>query len=333
MDFVRNAPVSWRTTGSHGTQVLSCIAGLDGGHASGLAPAPQFLLARTERQMSEWYSEELNWIAAAEWADRKGAEIINSSLGYTKQRYFPNNLDGHHSLLSRTASEAARKGIFIVNAAGNDGDGAWRTLGVPADAPDVLSVGGTDPWTDVGVSFSSRGPTRDGRLKPEVCAPAIVGAAGPKGWLRTQGTSFAAPLVSGFAACMRQMHPEWTRQQLYDSLLTLGHLYPYFDYQHGYGIPQANRLDPANRRQPQLFDFVEEGDFLSVVLRDGIELPKHSRLFYHVRNEKGGLIAYSVLNVETRIPFTFNLQYLAPGQSLVVHYEGQTQEYSRRPGN
>jgi subtilisin family serine protease len=327
-DFVRKQPISWKTVGTHGTQVLSCIAGWDGHRYAGLAPDATFLLARTERTASEWYSEELFWIAAAEWADRMGAAIINSSLGYTKHRYFPEDLDGQHSLLSRTAAEVARKGILVVNAAGNDGASSWRTLGVPADAQHVLTVGGTDPYTDAGISFSSRGPTRDGRLKPEVSAPAIVAVAGPKGWTSASGTSFACPLVAGFAACIRQHNPQLNRQQLYDTLIFSGHLYPYFDYTHGYGIPQFSRLYSGGK-DSLIFDLVVEGDFLSVILRNAETHTKTSNLYYCIQNQEGGILAYSTLRVESRIPFTLNLNLLAPGQKLVVHCEGQTSSYVR----
>ena len=327
-DFVRKQPVSWKTVGSHGTQVLSCIAGWDGKRYAGLAPDATYLLARTERTASEWYSEELFWIAAAEWADRLGAAIINSSLGYTKHRYFPEDLDGQHSLLSRTAAEVARKGILVVNAAGNDGTSPWRTLGVPADAQHVLTVGGTDPYTDAGVSFSSRGPTRDGRLKPEVSAPAIVAVAGPKGWSSAFGTSFASPLVAGFAACIRQLNPQLNRQQLYDTLIFSGHLYPYFDYTHGYGIPQFSRLQ-SGIGDSLIFDLLEEGDFLSVILRNSETQKNPSNLYYCIQNKEGGIVAYSTLRVESQIPFTLNLNLLAPGQKLVVHCEGQTSSYVR----
>lgn len=327
-DFVRKKPLSWKTVGSHGTQVLSCIAGWDGLHFGGVASGATFLLARTERTATEWYSEELFWIAAAEWADRQGASIINSSLGYTKQRYFPEDLDGQRSLLSRTAAEVARKGILVVNAAGNDGSSTWRTLGVPADAPDVLTVGGINPFTDAGVSFSSRGPTRDGRLKPELSAPAIVAAASPKGWTVANGTSFACPLVSGLAACVLQRYPNLNRKQLYDTLLRSGHLYPYFDYTHGFGIPQFSRLT-SNTFVSSVFDLVVEGDFISVILKDWESVSKPINLYYAISNESGGILAYSVLRVESQIPLVINLNFLAPKQRLVVHCEGQTENYAR----
>ena len=138
--------------GAHGTEVLACLAGrlagrdtLSIGPALGLAPAATYLLARTESLASERYTEEEAWLRAAEWADQQGADIISSSLAYTEQRYFPEQMDGRHSLIGRAATLAARKGILVVSAAGNDGDDDWVRIGTPADADSVLAVGGLDP--------------------------------------------------------------------------------------------------------------------------------------------------------------------------------------------
>jgi subtilisin family serine protease len=185
----------------HGAMTLSCIAGKYGDINIGVAPGADFLLARTEKAFGEAFAEEENWLAAAEWADKNGADIISSSLGYTYQRYFNNEMNGKKSLVARAASMAAAKGILVVNAAGNDGDNSWKFVSTPADADSILTVGGTDPASDIKIEFSSKGPSSDGRLKPEVSAPAEVMAAGNKGMEHAYGTSFSCPLVAGFAAC------------------------------------------------------------------------------------------------------------------------------------
>jgi serine protease AprX len=125
---------------SHGTMTLSCITGIMDSTNSGLATGAEFLLARTEKEFGEPYSEEENWLAAAEWADKNGANIISSSLGYTNSRYFNTDLDGKKSLVARAASIAAKKGILVINAAGNDGDDAWHFIDTPGDADSVLYV-------------------------------------------------------------------------------------------------------------------------------------------------------------------------------------------------
>ena len=118
-DFVKNIEDVYHG-GSHGTSVWSCIAGKKDSIALGLATEANFLLARTEIISKEILAEEENWVMAAEWAHKNGADIINSSLGYTHARYFPENMNGKTALISRGASIAAKKGILVINAAGND---------------------------------------------------------------------------------------------------------------------------------------------------------------------------------------------------------------------
>ncbi|HEX8657946.1 MAG TPA: S8 family serine peptidase, partial [Hymenobacter sp.] len=173
-DFLKNRPNVYQG-GSHGTEVLGCLAGRlpagpsgQPGPALGLAPEAEYLLARTEQLGRERYAEEEAWLAAVEWADRLGADIINSSLAYTEQRYFPEQMDGHRSLIARAANLAVRKGMLVVSAAGNDGDNDWVRIGTPADADSVLAVGGLDPETGLHIGFSSYGPTADRRAKPNL---------------------------------------------------------------------------------------------------------------------------------------------------------------------
>jgi serine protease AprX len=276
-DFLKNRADVFRG-GSHGLEVLGCLAGRlpdtpngQAGPVLGLAPAADYLLARTEQQHRERYAEEEAWLAAAEWADRQGADIINSSLAYTEQRYFPEQMDGHRSLIARAANLAARKGMLVVSAAGNDGDDDWVRIGTPADADSVLAVGGLEPETGLHTPFSSYGPTADRRLKPNLVAFGIVLTTAPHGgYERLEGTSFSAPLVAGFAACVWQQHRDWTAMQLFEHLQQSAELYPYFDYAHGYGRPRAAYfLDPVAARPvaSATFDFVVHDSLVAVVLR------------------------------------------------------------------
>jgi hypothetical protein len=252
-DFVKNREnVDGYNT--HGCNVLSCIGGMVNGIQIGLATDAEYLLARTET-WTEFYSEEENWLAAAEWADKNGAQIINSSLGYTFQRYFPEDMNGQKSLVCKAANLAARKGILVVNSAGNEGDNGWKIIGTPADADSVLSIGGIKPSTGYHTGFSSFGPTKDKRMKPNVSAYGHVIAAGPKGLNATQGTSFSGPLVAGFAACAKQVKPSLNNMELFREIEKSGDLYPYFDYAHGYGVPQAGYFFDNNK-------LVENGESL-----------------------------------------------------------------------
>ena len=258
----------------HGTATLSCIGGKIELINIGLATGAEFLLARTERTMSERYSEEENWLAAAEWADRLGANIISSSLGYTNRRYFNNQMDGKTSLVARAATIAASKGILVVNSAGNEGGNSWHTIVTPSDADSVLTVGGTGPESDMHIYFSSFGPTSDGRLKPNVCAVAIAVAAKSKRITEVTGTSFSAPLVAGFAACAWQSHRKWSNMDLFNSIEKSSHLYPYFDYAHGFGIPQAGKIISGNKTAEPTFDFVIINNDIKIILREKYSYPE-----------------------------------------------------------
>ncbi|UOQ77082.1 S8 family serine peptidase [Hymenobacter sp. 5516J-16] len=269
-DFLRRTPAVYQG-GNHGTEVLSCIAGrLPDSTRLGLAEGAEFLLARTEQMYREKYAEEEAWLAAAEWADRNGADIINSSLGYTTRRYFPEQMNGRTSLVARAAELAVRKGILVVNAAGNDGDDPqWRTVGTPADGDSVLAVGGIDPDTYLHLDFSSYGPAPGQRLKPNVSAFGVVVAAAPGGYVRTEGTSFASPLVAGFAACVWQQQRNLTAMQLFAQLQQSASLYPYFDYAHGYGLPRASFFTTPSAPPPASasFDLVRQDSVLAVLIR------------------------------------------------------------------
>ncbi|OGX87621.1 hypothetical protein BEN47_00140 [Hymenobacter lapidarius] len=275
-DFLRNTPDVYRG-GSHGTEVMGCLAGRlpagpgsTSGPALGLAPGAEFLLARTEQSARERYAEEEAWLAAVEWADRLGADIINSSLAYTEQRYFPEQMNGRLSLISRAANMAARKGMLVVSAAGNDGDNDWVRIGTPADADSVLAVGGLDPETGLHVDFSSYGPTADRRAKPNLAAFGVVLTTTTNSYERLEGTSFSAPLVAGFAACMWQQNRQLTAMQVFDRLEKSAELYPYFDYAHGYGRPRFQQfavpVAPA-AAVAATFDFVPHDSLVAVVIR------------------------------------------------------------------
>ncbi|WP_046242625.1 S8 family serine peptidase [Hymenobacter terrenus] len=274
-DFLKNRADVYHS-GSHGTEVLGCLAGRlptgpggTPGPALGLAPSADYLLARTEQLGRERYAEEEAWLAAVEWADRLGADIINSSLAYTEQRYFPEQMDGHRSLISRAANLAARKGILVVSAAGNDGDNDWVRIGTPADADSVLAIGGLDPETGLHVDFSSFGPTADRRPKPNLAAFGIVLTTTPTSYERLEGTSFSSPLVAGFAACMWQQNRKLTAMQLFRALEKSAELYPYFDYAHGYGRPRYHHFTMPQRppTSAPTFDFVPHDTLVAVIIR------------------------------------------------------------------
>lgn len=323
-DFVKNKKNVFAYN-SHGTNTLSCITGISQQGTIGLATNAEFLLARTENAKTEPFSEEENWLAAAEWADKNGAQIISSSLGYTTDRYFQKDMNGHTSLVAKAARMAVRKGMLVVNSAGNDGDSKWHIMGTPADVDSVLSVGGINPKTNIHTSFSSYGPIKGTLVKPNVTALGHVIAAGPNGLNETQGTSFSCPLVSGFAACVLQLQPNLKVMELFDIIEKSGDLFPYFDYAHGYGVPQASYFlnnDTTEIIFPKIT--IDESNFkisVFVSAEDSLKLNQsNNKLFYHIQNADGSLHRYAVIKVNSSKPIEFNSSDFNKGQKLVIYF-------------
>ena len=305
----------------HGTMVLSCIAGIYNGEKLGMATGAEFLLARTESSM-ETLSEEEYWLQAVEWAYRNGAQIINSSLGYTYQRYFEKDMDGNTSFVAKAAAIAAKKGMLVVNAMGNDGENSWKYMCTPADVENVMAVGGIDPNTGIHIPFSSFGPTSDKRMKPNVSAYAHVVAGSNKKITEAYGTSFASPLVAGFAACVLQMHQDYNLDTLFNEIEKSGSLYPYFDYAHGYGIPQAGYFTENYIAHTTNISISEEGGEIKVIVNDNGGL-----MYYHIEKPGSVLEKYGVAEMAIEQAMTFSSEQLN-GKTLRVHYKGTTLEKS-----
>ena len=216
--IVRNEPADAPSAHDHGTAVWSLFAGDVPGRLHGVARGAAYLLAKTEDVRSEQRVEEDNYVAALEWADSIGVDIVSSSLAYlffdNGFSYTPSQLNGDIAVTTVAADLAAQRGILVVTAAGNAGPGA-RTLWTPADGDSVLAVGAEDSLGTL-ASFSSRGPTADGRIKPDFTAPGVdvCVATGGGAVRRLDGTSFATPLLAASAALVKQLHPTMTPMAL-----------------------------------------------------------------------------------------------------------------------
>jgi hypothetical protein len=231
---------------SHGMSVLSIIGGYLPGELSGTAPDASFWLVRSEDVSSEYLIEEDNWISAAEFADSVGADIINTSLGYSRftdtlQNHTYAEMDGNTTRVSRAADIAASKGILVVVSAGNEGNKPWKYITAPADADSVLAVGAIDQYRYV-ATLSSRGPSSDGQVKPNVMA---IGkgtyVAYPGGTVgQGNGTSYSAPLIAGLAACLWQAYPHATAMDLLNAICESADRFAQPDEYYGYGIPDFN---------------------------------------------------------------------------------------------
>jgi serine protease AprX len=341
--------------GAHGTNTLSCITGIYKGQKMGMATDAEFLLARTEWSSKEDKQEEYFWLAAAEWADKKGANIISSSLGYGSDWYSVNDMDGKKSVVSFAATVAAQKGILVVNSAGNEYQDDWKTIITPSDADSVLCVGGTNPFNDRHIDFSSSGPSADYRKKPNISAPGQVIAANPNGTISTTfGTSFSCPLISGFAACAWQSNRSLTNMQLFAEIEKSGHLYPYFDYMHGHGIPQASYFTNANKTIPlanfKILDSLKQNNEITIQITDtvilnqfkvfdvftdfmkenGIEKQKINtplglNFYWNISNELGKILHYEVILINTTDDIIIRPENIQKGNILYFHFEGYTQ--------
>ncbi|MBL4586814.1 MAG: S8 family peptidase, partial [Flavobacteriales bacterium] len=276
-------------------------------------------LLRTEDAATEFPIEEDYWVAGAEFADSAGADIINSSLGYTTfqdvaYNHSYSDMDGNTTRAAIGADIAASKGILVVNSAGNSGTSAWKYIGTPADGDSVLAIGAVD---SVGMiaSFSSIGPSSDGDVKPNVCAQGqqavIINSGGSV--VSGNGTSFSSPIMAGMVACLWQAHSDSSNMAVYRAIEQSAHLFNNPNDQYGFGIPNFAKahlilsdVNPSNINKDQLFPvfpnpFSEsvQGTFYSATAQD-IEIRLVSELGQILQSIKG------VSAKKRAVPFRFS---------------------------
>lgn len=232
---------------SHGEECLSIMAGNIPGTFVGSAPKANFYLFKTEDIASEYPIEEHNWVCGAERIDSAGGDIISASLGY---RTFDDpsmdhtyaQLNGNTAMAAIGADLAAKKGILVVCAAGNDGGGSWHYILTPADADSVLTVGAVNTSLQVWPN-SSYGPSSDGQVKPDVASVGwgtilqysnnAVGGG--------NGTSYACPNMAGLTACLMQGFPEFNNMKLINAIRQAGNNVATPNDRIGYGIPDMKK--------------------------------------------------------------------------------------------
>jgi hypothetical protein len=227
---------------SHGTSVLSCMGAYSNGQMVGTAPKADYWLLRSEVGATESIIEEYYWVSAAEFADSIGADLINSSLGYTTFDNAATNhtyadMDGNTTIVTKGADKAAEKGILVVNSAGNSGGGGWWYIGAPADGDSVFTIGAVTA-TGARSGFSSVGPTSDGRIKPAVSAQGTGTVLfSPSGLGSGNGTSFSSPIMCGMTACLWQAFPELNNMQIIELIKSSASQASQPDSLLGWGIP------------------------------------------------------------------------------------------------
>lgn len=204
---------------NHGTAAWSNIGARAPGNLYGGSYGATYLLCKTEDTRSETAVEEDNFARAIEWSEARGADILSASLGYDSWHAWA-DLDGETSVIARVGNRAVDLGMLFVVANGNAGESG---IGTPADMDRVLALGALGATNDGMAGFSSRGPTFDGRIKPDVSAPGVsvrvADFANPAGYKAMSGTSFATPLTAGVAGLLLQANPSWTNRQLRDAIL------------------------------------------------------------------------------------------------------------------
>lgn len=228
---------------THGMMVLSIMGGNLPGQIVGTAPKANYWLLRSEDAPTENIIEEYNWASAAEFADSVGADVINSSLGYTEfdmgwMNHTYNDMDGETAPASIAAAIAASKGMIVCNSAGNSGSSTWHFIGAPADADSIISVGAVDDQGNY-ATFSSTGPTSDGRIKPTIAAQGqgtVVASTGG-GATSGNGTSFSSPVITGATACLWQANQTLNNMTIIQAIIESASQYTNPDSLLGYGIP------------------------------------------------------------------------------------------------
>lgn len=231
---------------NHGTLVLSTMGGFSEGQLVGTAPDAQYYLFITEAIEYENPLEESLWVEAAEMADSLGVDVINTSLGYPSYDnpaydYSYEERNGTKAFISRGADIAFSRGMVVVVSGGNEGNADDNFVSVPADAIDVLSIGAVNASENY-ASFSSIGPTVDGRVKPDVVAQGVAAIVSDETGEITfaNGTSFSGPIMAGMVATFWSAVPELTNRQVVDFIKQSADLFSNPTPQKGYGVPDFN---------------------------------------------------------------------------------------------
>lgn len=351
-DFINNDDITHNEDGqdissqhNHGTQVLSVIGGFLPQSLIGPAYGATYALAKTEHIPTETRTEEDNWVAAVEWADSLGTDIISTSLGYLVFddgfSYPYSALDGRTMVASIAASTAVTKGIIIVVSAGNEGlVSEWPYVWSPADGIGVVTVGGVNS-DGSRYSRSSIGPTADNRIKPDVMAKGTrVTAVDPGHNQRigtVTGTSFSAPLVAGICALILERHPELNPSDMLTALTSTASQSSSPDNFMGYGI--ANALDAVNYFGPASTggsNVIPDGfslhpprtNFASNYTRflvDMTETEPVTITIYNIRGQKVDSIQQSI-EAGTQRSVLWNWPQNVSGGIYFAHFQSPTKE-------
>lgn len=283
----------------HGTKVLSCMLADKPDELTGTAPEADYYLLMSEIDREEYPVEEDYWVAALEYADSIGADIVTSSVGYTtfddsSMNHTRRQLDGKTVPMSIAAGMAASRGMLVLNSAGNEGGKAWEKIMFPGDAFNILTVGAVDK-DSVHAHFSSAGFTADGRVKPDLAALGKnVTTVNGNGQIKygDSGTSFATPILAGLVACLRQALPELAALEIIELLKETAGAFAKPDSLTGYGIADVYKAYMQRKSGLRLAGKDAASPSVNVY---GNSLHVH---FGHLRNYPLALHIYSAMGVK-----------------------------------
>lgn len=340
-DFVDNDNTVY-SQGGHGTAVLSTMAGYIDNQMISPAFGASVALFRTEDIASETPLEEANWLFAAEMADSLGADIISSSLGYSTfdnsaDNYTTAMMDGKTALSTRAADLATERGIVVVVSAGNSGnDPSWQIITAPSDGDSVLAIGAVTRAGNY-ASFSSRGNSADGRVKPDVVAVGSNTAlCNTSGFASTSnGTSFAAPLVAGLVAGFWQANPHLTAQEVTRCIRKSGHQFASPDILLGYGYANFSRANTVVQNEFSISAIEPNSDLVSIKIspsnKTDIELKftnslinNNLRITFIQQSTKQIIYQDTFILTSNQITKTISLDSLIP--DILLRIEDLTQE-------
>ena len=309
----------------HGSQVLAVMAAKHDNNLIGVAPYASYMLARTEivENSEDVSAEEDYWVAGVEWADSLGADIINSSLGYIefedKPDYTYADLDGEHAVTTLAADIAVERGIVVVTSAGNEGNTYWYYVTTPADGFGVLAIGAVDVYFEITAS-SSRGPTFDGRVKPDFVALGknvrmpFIDNNNTKDYTLKHGTSFASPAASGAAALLLEINPSWEPADVTAAFLDtagdLGEAGP--DSLYGYGSINALGASGLEPPEPDVTAFKVFDPFPQPIEFGGANV--NAKVFFPLEIPSGGKLLIKIYNFAGEIIQTVENDYTGAGR-------------------
>lgn len=349
-DFIQNDDITANDSSKgdatnqdkHGTAVFSIIGGYDPGNLIGPAYGSEFILAKTEYVPTETHIEEDNYAAALEWMEALGVDITSSSLGYNEfdastYSYTYRDMNGSTTIVAKAANLAFERGVSTFTAAGNEGNTLWGEkeggnnfgkIVSPADAFNIISVGAVDTSNSV-VAFSSRGPTSDGRIKPEIVAlgSRVLNAVSGGTYAFGSGTSYATPIAAGIAALLKSAYPHLTNYQIRQIMLESGDNSQTPDYNRGYGLISARRAVTF----PNLNKIGNQFVINKIFIDSSNIKPNSVTIHYNIGNNN---TQSAPMIYDGHLRYTFNLPLLINNQKISFYftYENSSKEV-REPIN